>query len=172
MKQKYSGGFVWQKPVTSTYPDEGFCIPLWKYMDQEDILDCIVLKPQNRSPFKYGSREVSNDDAIEVINQLLAVVDVLIEIGDTTEDWNVRKAWLNSVLNELWTARGPYPGFPSVMEALGLNNLVSSYVTITNDEDMKTYRDAVKSFLNGEIDEVSGNSFSKAETKKYVGNIS
>ena len=141
-------------------------------MDQEDILDCIVLKPQNRSPFKYGSREVSNDDAIEVINQLLAVVDVLIEIGDTTEDWNVRKAWLNSVLNELWTARGPYPGFPSVMEALGLNNLVSSYVTITNDEDMKTYRDAVKSFLNGEIDEVSGNSFSKAETKKYVGNIS
>lgn len=166
VKRKYSGGFVWQKPVTSTYPDEGFCIPIWKYMDQEDILDRIVLKPQNRSPFKYGSREVSNDDAIEVINQLLAVVDVLIEIGDTTEDWNVRKEWLNSVLNELWTARGPYPGFPSVMEALGLNNLVSSYVTLTNDEDMKTYRDAVRSFLNGDIDDVSGNSFSKAEARK------
>ena len=25
VKRKYSGGFVWQKPVTSTYPDEGFC---------------------------------------------------------------------------------------------------------------------------------------------------
>lgn len=166
VKRKYSGGFVWQKPVTSTYPDEGFCIPLWKYMDQEDILDRIVLKPQNRSPFKYGSREVSNDDAIEVINQMLAVVDVLIEIGDTTEDWSVRKAWLNSVLNELWTARGPYPGFPSVMEALGLNNLVSSYVALTNDEEMKAYRDAVRSFLDGEADEVSGNSFSKAEARK------
>lgn len=166
VKRKYSGGFVWQKPVTSNYPDEGFCIPIWKYMDQEDILERIVLKPQNRSPFKYGSREVSNDDAIEVINQLLAVVDILIEIGDTTEDWNVRKAWLNSILNELWTARGPYPGFPSVMEALGLNNLVSSYVSLTNDEDMKAYREAVKSFLDGEIDEVSGYSFSKAETKK------
>ena len=166
VKQKYSGGFVWQKPVTSTYPDEGFCIPLYKYMNQEDILDRIVLKPQNRSPFKYGSREVSNDDAIEVINQLLAVVDVLIEIGDTTEDWNTRKAWLNSVLNELWTARGPYPGFPSVMEALGLNNLVSFYVVLTNDEDMKAYRDAVRSFLDGEIEDVFGNSFSKAETRR------
>lgn len=166
IKRKYSGGFVWQKPVTSNYPDEGFCIPIWKYMDQEDILNRIVLKPQNKTPFKYGSREVSNDDAIEVINQLLAVVDTLIEIGDTTEDWNVRKAWLNSVLNELWTARGPYPGFPSVMEALGLNNLVSSYVSLTNDEDMKAYREAVKSFLDGEFDEVSGNSFSKAEVKK------
>ena len=166
IKRKYSGGFVWQKPVTSNYPDEGFCIPIWKYLDQEHILNRIVLKPQNKTPFKYGSREVSNDDAIEVINQLLAIVDTLIEIGDTTEDWNVRKAWLNSVLNELWTARGPYPGFPSVMEALGLNNLVSSYVSLTNDEDMKAYRKAVKSFLDGEIDEVSGNSFSKAEAKK------
>lgn len=32
IKRKYSGGFVWQKPVTSTYPNEGFCIPYWKYM--------------------------------------------------------------------------------------------------------------------------------------------
>ena len=166
VKRKYSGGFVWQKPVTSTYPEEGFCIPYWRYMDQEEILDRIVLKPQNRSPFKYGSREVNNDDAIEVINQLLAVVDVLIEIGDTTEDWNVRKAWLNSVLNELWVARGPYPGFPSVLEALGLNNLVSSYVRLTNDEDMKIYRENVRDFLDGKIDEVSGIGFCKSNIRK------
>ena len=166
VKRKYSGGFVWQKPVTSTYPDEGFCIPYWKYMDQEDILNKIVLKPQNRSPFKYGSREVSNDDAIEVINQLLAVVDTLVEIGDMTEDWNIRKAWLNSVLNELWTARGPYPGFPSVLEALGLNNFVSSYVALTNDADMKEYRDEVKLFLKGETEKVFGKGFSKADNRR------
>ena len=162
VKSKYSGGFVWQKPVTSTYPDEGFCIPYWKYMAQEDVLERIVLKPQNRSPFKYGSREVSNDDAIEVINQLLAVIDILIEIDDTTEDWNVRKAWLNSVLNELWTARGPYPGFPSVLEALGLSSLISSYVALTNDEDMKAYREEVRALLDGKIDKVAGNDISKS----------
>ena len=166
IKRKYSGGFVWQKPVTSTYPNEGFCIPYWKYMDREDILERIVLKPQNRSPFKYGSREVSNDDAIEIINQLLAVVDVLIKIGDTTEDWNVRKAWLNNVLSELWTARGPYPGFPPVLEALGLNSLISSYVALTSGEDMKVFRNDVRSFLDGKIEEVFGISFSKADVRR------
>ena len=166
VKRKYSGGFVWQKPVTSSYPNEGFCIPLWKYMDQEEILDQIVLKPQNRAPFKYGSREVSNDDAIEVINQMISIVDLLIEIGDTTEDWTVRKAWLNSVLNELWTARGPYPGFPSVLEAFGLNNLVAPYIALTDEADMKIFRDNVKSFLDGEIEEIFGMVFSKRDARK------
>jgi hypothetical protein len=66
--QRYAGGFVCQRPVTSTYLNEGFCIPYWKYMDKEEILDWIVLKPSNRSPFKYGCREVSNDDTIEIVN--------------------------------------------------------------------------------------------------------
>ena len=136
IKRKYSGGFVWQKPVTSTYPNEGFCIPYWKYMDDEDLIERLVIKPLNRSPFKYGSREVSNDDAIEVINQLIAVVDILIEIEDDSEDWSKRKEWLNSVLNELWTARGPFPGFPSIMECIGLSEFVSKYIGLTIDSEV------------------------------------
>lgn len=166
VKRKYAGGFVWQMPVTSTYPDEGFCIPFWKYMDNEDVLRRLVIKPFNRAPFKYGSREVDNDDAIEVINQMLAVVDVLIEIGDDSEDWNVRKNWLNSVLNELWTARGPYPGFPSVLECLGLNSLVSSYVALSSDEEMKKYRFQVKELLGGTTDQINGMAFSKSDLRK------
>lgn len=166
VKRKYAGGFVWQKPVTSTYPDEGFCIPYWKYMDDEEILNRIVIKPQNRGPFKYGSREVYNDDAIEVVNQLIAVVDTLIEIGDDTEDWNKRKAWLNSVLNELWTARGPYPGFPSILESLGLHTFVSSYIGLTFDDEMKEYRIAVREFLEGNRDDVQGMTLSKSDMKK------
>lgn len=165
IREKYSGGFVWQMPVTSTYPAEGFCIPYWKFADDEDILNRIVVKPQNRTPFKYGSREVSNDDAIEVLNQLIAVVDALIELGDDTENWIVRKVWLNSLLNELWTARGPYPGFPSVLGCLGLNSLISSYIALKTDEEMKKYRDAVKDLLNGTTDVIQGGSFSKAELK-------
>ena len=166
VKRKYSGGFVWQKPVTSTYPDEGFCIPYWKYMDDEELIERLVIKPQNRSPFKYGSREVSNDDAIEVINQLIAVVDTLIEIEDDTEDWSKRKEWLNSVLNELWTARGPFPGFPSVMESLGLHDFVSKYIGVTVDSEMKQFRDDVRDFLEGSIDEVADIAPSKSDIKK------
>lgn len=166
IKKKYSGGFVWQKPVTSTYPNEGFCIPYWKYMDDEEVLERLVIKPQNRSPFKYGSREVGNDDAIEVINQLIAVVDTLIGLQDDTQDWNKRKEWLNSVLNELWTARGPYPGFPSVMESLGLHGLISGYIELTADSEMKKFRREVRELLDGNIDEVAGITPVKAELKR------
>ena len=166
VKRKYSGGFVWQKPVTSTYPNEGFCIPYWKYMDDEDLIEKLVIKPQNKSPFKYGSREVSNDDAIEVINQLIAVVETLIEIEDDSEDWSKRKEWLNSVLSELWTARGPFPGFPSIMEYMGLNNLISKYISLTVNSEMKRFRDDVRSFVDGKIDVVAGIAPSKADMKK------
>lgn len=166
VKKKYSGGFVWQKPVISTYPNEGFCIPYWKYMDDEEIIEKLVIKPQNKSPFKYGSREVENDDAIEVVNQLITAVDTLIEIKDDTENWIKRKEWLNSVLNELWTARGPYPGFPSIMENLGLHNLVSKYIGITIESEMKQYRDDVRELLDGSGDNVSGYVLSKADLKK------
>ena len=166
IQERYAGGFVWQRPVTSTYPNEGFCIPYWKYIGNEEVINRLVLKPHNRSPFKYGSREVDNDDAIEVVNQLIAVVDTLIEINDDTEDWVARKKWLNSVLNELWTARGPYPGFPSVLEALGLHSLISHYSSLTTDDAMKAFRADVRAFLDGSQEDVKGVVFDTSSLRK------
>ena len=156
IRADYAGGVIWQKPITSNYPNEGFSIPYAKYMEKEEVLNRIAVKPQHRSPFKYGSREVSNDDAIEIMNQLLNTVDVLIEIGDDTENWDERKKWINSVLNELWKARGPYPGFASAMVNMGLEELVQYYISITDEQDMKRFRDEVKELLEGERDDVSG----------------
>ena len=95
IKADYADGLIWQKPVTSMYPDEGLRIPYWKYMENEEALSHIVIKPLHRSPFKYGSREVSDDDAIEIIQQLIGAVDYLIKIGDDTENWELRRgvAW-------------------------------------------------------------------------------
>lgn len=164
IRADYAGGVVWQKPITSNYPKEGLAIPYWKYMDNEEVLNRIVIKPQHRSPFKYGSREVSNDDAIEIINQLINAVDVLIEIGDNTENWEERKNWLNSVLNELWKARDPYPGFASALINMGLEELVQHYIAITNEQDMKLFRDEVKKLLDGEQDTVFGHEVSNLRT--------
>ena len=156
IRADYAGGVIWQKPITSNYPNEGFSIPYAKYMEKEEVLNRIAVKPQHRSPFKYGSREVSNDDAIEIMNQLLNTVDVLIESGDDTENWDERKKWINSVLNELWKARGPYPGFASAMVNMGLEELVQYYISITDEQDMKRFREEVKELLEGERDDVSG----------------
>lgn len=154
-KAKYAGAFIWQMPITSNYPEEGFCIPFQKYMDDEDKLNKIVVKPLNRSPFKFGSREVSNDDAIEIINQLIAAVDALIEFNDTSQDWSVRKDWLNSVLAEIWAARGPYPGFPAVLESLKLSGLISDYIALTDYADMKNYVADVRAFLDGDDNDIA-----------------
>lgn len=156
IKADFAGGVVWQKPITSNYPNEGFAVPYWKYMENESILDRIVIKPLHRSPFKYGSREVSDDDAIEIILQLLNTVEVLIEAGDDTENWEERKRWLNGVLGELWKARGPYPGFASAMMNMGLESLVQHYIAITNEQDMKVFRDEVRQLLYGSRDDVFG----------------
>lgn len=156
IKNEYAGGVIWQKPVTSNYPEEGLAIPYWKYMKDESVLDRIAIKPLHRSPFKYGSREVSNDDAIEIIHQLINSVDALMEIGDDTENWEERKKWLGGVLSELWRARGPYPGFAAAMVNMGLEELVQHYIALTDERDMKCFRDEVRRLMAGDQDEVLG----------------
>ena len=131
-------------------------IPYWKYMKDESVLDRIAIKPLHRSPFKYGSREVSNDDAIEIIHQLINSVDALMEIGDDTENWEERKKWLGGVLSELWRARGPYPGFAAAMVNMGLEELVQHYIALTDERDMKCFRDEVRRLMAGDQDEVLG----------------
>jgi len=163
IRKRYAGGFAWQKPITSNYPDEGFCIPYWKYMDNEDVINRLVIKPSNTSSFKYGSRAVSNDDAIEIVNQLLESVEVLIEIEDKTENWETRRDWLNNLLNELWKARGPFPGFASVLSALKLDCLINKYVSLTSNEEMKNFYDEVVDFLNGKKEKVADTEISDAK---------
>ena len=165
IKDKYAGGFVWQKPVTSMYPNEGLVIPYWKYMEDEDFLEKIIIKPTNPAPFKYGSREVSNDDAIEVIQQMIEAVDALKDNGDDTEDWTKRKDWLNSVLNELWQERGSYPGLGSVLEAVGLPGLIKPYFDLKTDDSKHEFFKNLENLLNGDTDEIAGMSFNSKDLK-------
>ncbi|MBO4698647.1 AAA family ATPase [bacterium] len=159
---------VFQKPVTSTYPEgEGFCIPLWKCMNNEELdgyFEKLILKPKKLSPFKYDTCEIDNDDAIEIVRQLLEVVNVLIDIKDDSEkNWEEKRDWLNSVLNELWEDRGPYPGFPSVLEFLQLGKLVSKFTELPTFLEMKTYKDEVREFLERKKDNVRGETFDENE---------
>ena len=165
IKRKYGGGFAWQKPVTSKYPEEGFCIPYWKYLHDDELAERLAIKPLNRTPFKYGSREVTNDDAIEVIHQMLETIDVLIEIGDDAEDWSKRKDWLSSVLNELWKARGPFPGMGSVLEALQLPELIKPFLDITNDAGRKDFYRQLEDLLNGDSNTIAGVEYSDKDLK-------
>jgi exodeoxyribonuclease V alpha subunit len=95
-RQKY-GEHVWARMIQSNYPEQGMRIPYHRYMGNEEILSRIVVIPDNPRNFKYGTRHISDDDALDLIERLIEVAGTLKEIGDKTENWDERLRWLNSI---------------------------------------------------------------------------
>jgi len=109
---------VWQYPLTSKYPEEGVLIPYHLYMNNPTVLENIAIYPDNPGNFKYATRQLSDDDALTVIEKFIYAANYLNDIGDKSENWNERLRWLNSLTTELWKARGPYPGLIKVLDYL------------------------------------------------------
>jgi exodeoxyribonuclease V alpha subunit len=126
-RSKYGGGFVWALDLTSLYPDEGLRLPYHVHLDDPAATERFLVTPPNPRHFKYATRQLSDDDALELVERLIESVGALQELGDTTEDWTVRAAWLHSVLGELWTQRGIFPGMPAVLEHLGMARTIGYF---------------------------------------------
>lgn len=155
-KAKYAGGFVWQMPVTSNYPDEGFSIPYNKYMDKPDVLEKLLVIPDNNRNFKYATRYVDNDDALSMVEKFLEVVNTLIEIKDDSQDWTVRKKWLLSLLEELWKDRGAYPGIIPVLSYLNFESGINYYKNETEQGRDKKAFEKLKELIEGKILNLDG----------------
>jgi energy-coupling factor transporter ATP-binding protein EcfA2 len=155
-KQKYAGGFIWQTNISSQYPDEGFCIPYHKYLDNPEVLKNIQFFPANESLFKYATREISDDNAIEIIEQFLQIVDYLIEIGDTTEEWGKRKAWLQGCVADLWRNRGAFPGLPTILKYLHFTEAISYFAHEFSERNELKAKTTIFDFLNGKVDRIPG----------------
>jgi exodeoxyribonuclease V alpha subunit len=122
--KKYAGGMIWAREITSAYPQEGIRLPYHRYLDDADRLAEIAVFPENPALCKMGSKHLSDDEAIGLLEQFLAKVRLLKESGDHTEDWSVREAWLLKTVAELWTHRGLYPGLLKALQAGGATALV------------------------------------------------
>lgn len=115
--QQY-GEVVWGRIIESKYPDEGLRIPYEKYKDNEEVLSKILFIPENSRNFKYGTRQISDDDALELIERFVEIVSYLKEIGDKSENWDERLKWLSSIMGVLWKHRGVYPGLFAILDYL------------------------------------------------------
>lgn len=147
-KKKYAGAYVWQVPIESNYPEEGFRIPYHKYKNQPEILEKIYFFPENTRNFKYAMRYVNDDDALELVERALEIVDVLEnEIRDTTEDWAARRKWLHQLLAELWQNRGCYPGLPALLNYLDIPELVQYYKSAVAEQKEKDAYQEILDFL-------------------------
>ncbi len=124
VRERYGGGFVWQRSITSHYPDQGFRIPYHHYKDNPEVLEQIALFPDNPRLCKYATRHMSDDDALGLLESFLRVIYTLKDMGDTTEDWQRRAQWVENLIAELWRHRGLFPGMGAVLTLLRMPNAI------------------------------------------------
>ncbi|RYY77935.1 MAG: exonuclease [Moraxellaceae bacterium] len=170
VKAKYAGGFVWQMPVTSHYPDEGFSIPYHKYFGNPTVLERILIVPDQHRNFKYATRPVSDDDALALVERLIEVVTYLIEIEDDTQNWEERRKWLLSLFTELWKKRGAYPGLPEVLSYIGFIEAIEYYKSNVSKQQDKAAYNSIRTFLSGEAADIPGLNISSSRLKEIKRN--
>lgn len=150
-KKRYAGGFIWQMNVETRYPDEGMRIPYHRYSSDPEVLQRIALIPENPRCFKYGSRHVSDDDALSLVERFIEIATFLRdEQKDDSENWSLRLDWLNCLLGELWQSRGLFPGFARVLDIIGLSQAISSFRGQVALGKEREFRRQVLAWLNGQ----------------------
>ena len=152
--ERYAGGLIWARRITSSYPEEGLRIPYHRYQDDPKRLGELAVFPEHPALCKYGSKHVSDDEAIGVLEQFLSKVRMLKDIRDETENWAVREEWLLKVIAELWTHRGLYPGLLKALEAAGAGPLIDGAKALCMGEGHDTAHKAAFEVLDANRDNV------------------
>ena len=170
-KKKFAGGFIWQRVLTSSYPEEGLRIPYHIYLDKPDVLEKIALFPDNPRNFKYGTRHISDDDALDLIERFIEIVAILKEeIKDTTGNWEERLKWLRSVIAELWKSRGLFPGLLKVLDYIGFHEAIEFYKNgVTQDPKLESkLKQEVFDFLNEKVSQIKSLSVDESVKKRVL----
>lgn len=154
------GGFVWDRNITSAYPDQGLRLPYHLYKDDPRIEKFAVF-PDNPLLCKYGSKLLTDDEALGLVEQFHQAVLALIELGDSSENWEARRAWLERVISELWQRRGAYPGMAEVCVYLKLHEAVPYLKSqIALGQELKAVA-AIWALLEGKAQTLGSTSFNK-----------
>jgi exodeoxyribonuclease V alpha subunit len=113
---------VWSRAITQDFPAQGFRLPLQEYArggwPAEDVL-CLVPESLTAS-FSYVAEHVSDDAAITIVERIMDATRHVRDEGHVAGAWDQHLAWLESVLGEVWTDRGAYPGIAAVLGYLGV----------------------------------------------------
>ena len=132
VRQRYAGGMIWARNVTSHYPEQGLRLPYHRYRTDSETLARLVVSPENPRVCKYGARHITDDEAIGLLEQFLNAVEELLRIGDDSENWDQRKEWILGCIAELWRRRGLYPGLPNVLRLLGATDALNPVIKSIN----------------------------------------
>jgi exodeoxyribonuclease V alpha subunit len=168
--KRYAGGMIWARNITSSFPNEGLRLPYHRYLDDPERLAQIALFPENPFLCKYGSKHLTDDEAIGLLEQFLAKIRLLRGLGDTTEDWGVREAWLLKVITELWSHRGLYPGLLKALKAGGAVPLIDGVKSLCVKEGHEKAYTAAFEVLEEGRENVLTEKLDSAERRKIARN--
>ena len=148
--KRYAGNMIWARNISAAYPDEGVRLPYHRYIGEPDRLAEVALFPENPLICKYGSKHLTDDEAIGLLEQFLAKVRFRRDIGDESEDWNVREAWLLKSISELWRSRGLYPGLSKALKVAGATLLIDGVKQLSVQEGQESRRVRVPGIREGQ----------------------
>jgi hypothetical protein len=166
VREAYAGGFIWQRNVTSHYPDQGLRLPYHLYLDKPEQLKQFAFFPDNPRNFKFATRHISDDDALDLVERFLEIAGTLRDMGDKSEDWPTRITWLQSLIAELWKGRGLYPGLPKILDFLGMGDGVPFLKKAVLAGKEKETKAQLFDFLDGNLKAIPGLSLSAGADKK------
>ena len=151
---------VWSRRITQAYPNQGVRIPYQEYLRDGHPTDNIICRvPLNALlPFSYGGEHVSDDVAVAILERVIQCVERVGADGHVAGDWERGLAWLNDVLAEAWSGRGPFPGAGSVLQYLGFSKGTSFQRTVLTPMAKKAENpwDYVLSILEGRTEPDAG----------------
>ena len=112
---------IWSRAIQPTWPKEGVRLPYQEYLRAGHPTDAILCRvPGNHTlDFSYVAEHLSDDLAVSMLERVIQCVQQVQADGKVAGDWERQLLWLNDVLAEVWTERGPYPGIGSVLQYLG-----------------------------------------------------
>jgi ATP-dependent exoDNAse (exonuclease V) alpha subunit len=122
--------YLWERSVCHSIRPEGGDGVLLPYHDlvarcdknaDIDPRNCIAfVPPEYRDEFSYASEHVASGSAIAA---LLSVKEALASYNEQFGgSWGSQFKWIDERLGELWKLRGPYPGFGSMLCAMGVEH--------------------------------------------------
>ena len=87
--------------------------------DGVDIGSALAWAPEGRSiEFSYVTEHLSDDAAIEALSSLQAAAEAMRDLGIDMPEGGL--AWVTDQIERLWQIRGPVPGLPGVLKAIGV----------------------------------------------------
>lgn len=150
-------GFIWQRGVSSHYPEQGVRLPYHRYIHRPDVLQQFAAYPENSNLCKYATKQVNDDEALGLLETLLESLRIVRDdVQDDSENWTQRIEWLESLIAELWRSRGAYPGMPAVLEFLGLKEAISGFRQRVEQGQEQAAFEEVKQFCEGKADCITG----------------